>query len=77
MKTDDFGMEYYKDKFHGETVYECKGFCIKKQEDNIFILFDDPVDKKCRYLAFNKDTALEFSSRILELYRVEKESGTE
>ena len=70
--TTDFNLDLYRDNLPGETVYENKGVCVKKQDDKIFFWFDNPLDRKCIYLVFGKDAALESANKIIAAYQGEK-----
>lgn len=65
MKVDDFSLDHYRDALSSESIYETTGTLLVKHDDCILIYFDDPVDKKCRYLRFPRDKALEMSKKII------------
>ena len=59
-------LDHYRDGLSGETVYENKSICIKKLDDKIYLYFNNPADKHCMWLKFDKGTAVEFSEKIIE-----------
>ena len=60
------GLDHFRDNLPGETVYENNRTCIKKQDDQIFFYVNQPVDGNCVWYKFDKDTAIEFSEKIIE-----------
>lgn len=59
-------LDHYRDELPGVTVYENKSVCVKKQDDCILLYYSDPVDKNCKWLRFDKTTALELSEKIIK-----------
>ena len=59
-------LDHYREDLPGETVFENKSICIKKDGDYILFYVNQPVDGNCVYHRFDKDTAMEFSNKIIE-----------
>jgi len=59
-------LDHYREDLPGETVFENKHICIKKQDDYVYFYVNVPVEGVCVYFRYDKDTAIEFSEKIIE-----------
>ena len=60
----DFSLNYYRERLPGETIYEDKKVCVKKQDEGFYFFFDD-AEKHCQWIFFNKTASLELANKII------------